>query len=175
MTMRLLINLLFFQIGWFLAILTQSPWSVAWALLFLWVHYQYFAIPGEMKCVLPVIALGFVIDSLWQLSPWILFLGAAPVDLLTLPYWMLALWIMFPLTLLHSLHWLQGRYYLQIILGVVGAGGSYVAGARLGAAEVNTVALFMIAGAWGLWLPLMYCWLQKRVGLQKSVVYKNKS
>lgn len=147
-----LANFALFQSGWFLAVLLQTPWALVWAAIFIVIHSWFYASSQERKALLLIILLGLLIDFIWQLTPFIHYLG----DGFGLPYWLFGLWLMFPLTLNHSLSWLKGRTLLQIIFGVIGGGGSYVAGTRLGAAEAPVWGLAVVALAWGIWLPMFY-------------------
>ncbi|MDX1342252.1 MAG: DUF2878 domain-containing protein [Reinekea sp.] len=152
-------NYALFQIGWFLAVLFQSPWSLLWALMFVVVHTFAFKHRNETWQLLPVMLLGLSVDLIWHLSPFIEYLGPGFI----VPTWIIALWIIFPLTLNHSLGWLKGRLTLQVLFGILGGGGSYVAGTKLGAADATPLGLLLVAGAWGLWLPLFY-WIIGRPG-----------
>jgi len=51
-------NYALFQIGWFLAVLLQSPWSLLWALMFVVVHTFAFKQRNETWQLLPVMLLG---------------------------------------------------------------------------------------------------------------------
>ena len=147
-----------FQIGWFLLVLTQSPWALIWALSFVALHSVLEGNRREWQAVIPVMVFGLVVDLTWHLSPAVQFLGAGqPV-----PLWLVGLWITFPLTLNHSLAWLKGRLPLQVLLGVFGGGGSYVAGTQFGAAEMDAWAFIAVPLAWGLWLPLFYWWIDRQ-------------
>lgn len=144
-----------FQIGWFLLVLTQSAWAILWALGFLAIHAALFGNRREWQAVIPIMLVGLLIDLAWHLTPAVQFLGTGQ----PIPVWLVGLWLMFPLTLNHSLAWLKGRRSLQIMLGVFGGGGSYVAGTQVGAANMDTWALIAVTLAWGIWLPLFYWWI----------------
>lgn len=151
---KLIANYAGFQIGWFLLVLTRSPWALLWVLGFMLLHSRWLGTRREWLRMGALMGLGLVIDTLWQLSPWVHFNGTGwPV-----PAWLAGLWLMFPLTLNHSLNWLKGHPALQILLGAIGGGGSYLAGAGLGAATLTGPAYLLIPLSWGLWLPLFYAW-----------------
>ncbi|WP_189610323.1 DUF2878 domain-containing protein [Saccharospirillum salsuginis] len=152
--MKAVFNYAAFQIGWFVLVLTQSPWSLVWALAFAAIHARILATPREWQRVGVIMAFGILVDLGWHLSPWVQFNGAGwPI-----PLWLVGLWIMFPLTLNHSLAWLDRRPLLQIVFGGIGGGGSYIAGAQFGAAEMAGPAYILIPLTWALWLPLFYLW-----------------
>lgn len=152
--MKQIANYAGFQIGWFLLVLSQSPWALAWALGFAAMHSLWFARPGEWERVAGIMVFGVMVDTLWQQTPWVQFEGSGwPI-----PLWLTGLWLTFPLTLNHSLLWLRGRFWLQVVFGVIGGGGSYLAGAKLGAANLSGPAYFMLPLSWGIWLPAFYAW-----------------
>jgi hypothetical protein len=71
------------------------------------------------------------------------------------PLWLAALWAAFGTTLRSSLSWLAGRYWLSAGLGALAGAGSYVAGAKLGAATLNPDRLYSIAVLAVTWAALM--------------------
>ena len=75
---------------------------------FFGVYIIIFALKGELLSLFPIILIGLVVDSL-GISGVDHVSGYGSCRSLMLP-WMLALWLMFPLTLLHSLRWLQDVY-----------------------------------------------------------------
>lgn len=159
-------NFALFQCGWLLAVIMQTPWALLWALSFLLIHLKFFAKDGEFIKLLPIMLIGLGVDLIWHLSPVIHYNGVGFI----MPFWIIALWIIFPLTLTHSLSWLEGRRLLQIVLGVIGGGGSYVAGTRLGAATVEWWGLAIVASAWAIWLPLFYFLIDKKQTSKTSTV-----
>lgn len=150
-------NIVLFQFGWYFSVILQTPFALLWAAGFMIVHYGYFSKLSELRQLLPITLVGLLIDTAWHFSPAITFQGPGFI----IPYWLMGLWIIFPMTLNHSLSWLKGKLWLQAVLGAVGGGGSYIAGAALGAAEGGTVGLFVVAACWALWLPLFYLWLDR--------------
>lgn len=151
---KLIANYAGFQLGWFLLVLTRSPWALLWVLGFVLLHWIWLGTRREWLRMGVVMGFGLAIDTLWQQSPWVHFHGAGwPV-----PAWLTGLWLMFPLTLNHSLGWLQGRTGLQMLFGAIGGGGSYLAGVGLGAASLAGPAYILLPLGWALWLPLFYAW-----------------
>jgi len=150
--MAKLINFALFQAGWLLAVFLQTPWALLWATLFIAVHIRFYSQIERWQPLIVISLVGFTIDLLWQWSGIIHFDGPG----LYMPYWLMALWLIFPLTLQHSLSWLTGRPLLQSFFGVLGGGGSYWAGTRLGAATTDTLGISLVALTWALWLPLFY-------------------
>ena len=74
------------------------------------------------------------------------------------PFWIVVMWMNFALTLNLSMRWLQGRYALAAVLGLVGGPLAYIAGVELGAADWGmdmTSALVVIGIAWALAVPLL--------------------
>ncbi|NBR12452.1 MAG: DUF2878 domain-containing protein, partial [Alphaproteobacteria bacterium] len=75
------------------------------------------------------------------------------------PLWILALWLAFATLPDGALSWLEGRTILQIIFGAVGGPLSYLAGEKLGAAELHgsfAYAMAVLAFAWAVATPLCF-------------------
>lgn len=79
------------------------------------------------------------------------------------PYWMVALWGLFAITLNVNLRWLRGRLWLAAGLGAVAGPAAFSAGVRLGGAHFvhPGPALATLTGLWALALPLLL-WLSAR-------------
>ena len=132
-------------------VLSQSPWALLWAAAFAAAHLP-FTSRREWLAVLLTAGFGIIVDSLWHMSAAVTYAGSG----WPLPFWLLGLWLMFPLTMNHGLAWLKGRPVLQIVCGIFGGGGSYLAGMHLGAASMQPAAQIILPLLWGLWLPLFY-------------------
>jgi len=81
--------------------------------------------------------------------------------------WMVALWVLQAAVLGGALSWMQRRFILAAIVGVIGGPLAYLAGERVGAAVLGptqTVALAAIAAEWALAMPLLV-WLDQRARL----------
>lgn len=152
---KLVFNYAAFQIGWFVLVWTQSPWSLLWALVFAGVHARLLATAREWQRAGAIMLFGVLVDLGWHWSPWVTFHGTG----WPLPLWLIGLWLMFPLTLHHSLAWLDRKPWLQSLFGGIGGGGGYLAGAQLGAADLAWPAYVLLPLSWALWLPMFYHWM----------------
>ncbi|MGD8593613.1 MAG: DUF2878 domain-containing protein, partial [Gammaproteobacteria bacterium] len=115
-------------------------------------------IKQEIKLILLTGAIGFVVDSLH-----IAFnvFHAGPANNLPLaPLWLVALWMLFAISLRHSLAWLADKPWLSAGVGAVFAPLAYFAGSRLGAIELPPydlpTSLIAIGLTWAIVTPLLF-------------------
>ncbi len=148
-----LFNALWFQGGWWLAILQQDQ-VIGWLVLGLVLHWvvspQRRADLTMMACVVPV---GCLFDGLMNYTGVIGFNGGSVT--LGVPVWLAMVWCYFACTLNHSMAWLAGIPKLWLAgLGGISAMASYYGGTRLDAAEILNVGWFVASysGFWGLLL-----------------------
>ncbi|QPG04380.1 DUF2878 domain-containing protein [Salinimonas marina] len=154
-TLNKLVNFVWFQSIWVLAIFTQ--YQFWWALAVLLVVFFLMTSQPRLDavCMLLVVALGTLVDSALTLTGMFAFSG--PVYGVPIPLWLVALWAGFSLTLGHSLNYLQGRPGISALLGVIFGPLSYWAGARFGAVDFPNSLIFtliILAVVWGLLFPL---------------------
>ena len=90
--------------------------------------------------------LGFVVDSLFAASGW-------------LPFWILAMWMAFALTLNHSLAVLKRHVALAVAVGAIGGPLAYwAAGSSFGAVALSNPSwrvLAALALAWAVLVPAL--------------------
>lgn len=154
------VNLLGFQLLWWVAILGAArglvwPALLLAPLLLAW-HLRQASSPGrEAVLLLLLTLLGAVADALLIASGWLRFSQADLGPALT-PSWMLALWLGFATSLNVSLRWLRARPLMAALLGAAGGVASYAGGARLGAAVLPepASALLAVALCWAVLMPL---------------------
>jgi hypothetical protein len=160
--MRLLLNVLAFQIGWFAAVLGAArglPWlgPIAVMLVLAWHLLQSPRRWAEITLALATGAFGFLFDSALVaggvFSPvrdWI----PPPLS----PLWMICLWVNFATLVNVSLKWLQGRTLLAALLGAVGGPAAYYAGAQLGATgdALSWGGILVLAVAWSGAVPAIF-------------------
>lgn len=166
--MRLLTNILQFQIGWFACVLgaangmPELGTSVALVLVTVHVARSTHA-ANELSIVLFAGAFGLAADTaLLQLG--LLSFSAGALLAGVTPHWMVALWMVFATTLNISFGWLKRRRALAAALGAVAGPFAYYAGAKLGAVELSRTlpALLGIAIVWALAMPLLL-WFSNRL------------
>ncbi|MEK9778156.1 MAG: DUF2878 domain-containing protein, partial [Methylophilaceae bacterium] len=72
------------------------------------------------------------------------------------PLWIVVMWLLFAMTLNHSLSWLKRRYVLSFVFGALGGPLAYVAGEKLGAVEITSdLSLVILAISWAMITPLL--------------------
>lgn len=167
--MRVFINFVAFQIGWFACILGGArswPWVGPLVVAAVFALHLASSKGRSAEAVLGLSAgvIGFFVDSgliaLGVYSP-VRVLIRAPWSTL----WLVFLWVNFATTLNVSLGWLQGRLGLQAFLGAFGGPAAYYAGHRLKAIEIHDPLLFslsIVALAWCMATPLLF-WLARRM------------
>ena len=156
-----ILNFAAFQATWFTSILGAAaglPW-LGPAAVVLWMGGHLSALGGERgvewRMLLLAAAFGYAVDSLLVLGGWLFFPAESWVW--GSPPWMVALWVGFTATLSRSLRWLNGRYGVAAVLGLVGGPAAYYAGARLGAVELPSGfdPALRIGLAWAVALPVL--------------------
>ena len=153
------INFAFFQVLWFACILGAArdivwPGLVLLACFMLWQLWPAHRARGDVGLILICAAIGLVVDTLWIRFGLIRYHAAVPhAD--WAPLWIVALWITLGLTLNHSMAWLRRYFWLSVAFGAIGSPLSYLAGSRMGAAEL-TADIFITMLAFGLsWAVLV--------------------
>jgi hypothetical protein len=157
------VNFLLFQAGWFACVIAaarQQDWLAALsvgAAITIHLFLVKERVP-ELKLVLVAGLLGLGLDSVLittgVFTPVNSFsaLGIAPL-------WLIGLWMLFGITLNHSLGWLRQRYLIAALLGLVFAPVAYAAGQKLGALSFPRghvpLSLAVIGGCWLLVTPLL--------------------
>ena len=151
-----LINFIWFQSIWVMAILWQNQWL--WLLIALLALHLLVVHNKAAEISLWVLGgtLGLALDG--TLTYFEFFNFSAPPTILPIPLWLMAIWFAFLGTLRHSLSYLLNKPFLAIALGAIFAPISYIAGMRLGAVEFGhdlvTTAL-TIGIAWGVLMPIL--------------------
>ena len=159
--MRLVFNVILFQLGWFACVLGAArglPWvgALAAAAIVGW-HLARAAQPKpELALVVIAAGVGAVFETLLVQVGWVQFSAGVLVEG-TAPYWMIALWALFATTLNVSLRTLRSHLGLAALLGAVGGPAAYYAGARLGALEFVAAgaALAVIGAGWAILTPAL--------------------
>lgn len=151
----LVANFVLFQLGWLVSVVGAARGyplaGVTYAAAFLVLHHWHIGSgrTRELVFVLACAGLGFVVDSALVMAGIIAFPAYAGAAFPT-TLWMVGLWLMFAMTLRHSLGWLRRRYVLGAALGAVFGPLAYWVGSRIGAIHLGGegVAVVAIALAW---------------------------
>lgn len=159
--MPLLINFLVFQIGWFACVLGGAnglPWvGTGIALAIVAWHLTRAVRPGqELLLVACAAVIGMVFDSLLVSLGWLAYPSGTLIAG-TAPHWIVALWMLFAITLNLSLSWLKRRLPVAILFGAIGGPLAYLGGAKLGALTflAPTPGLITLAVGWALFTPFL--------------------
>ena len=158
---RTLINFIAFQAGWFSCVLSAaygSPWMGLVVVCVIVVSHLMSADEPvhEMQLVALAVALGLIFDSLLVSSGWVRYPSGMVLPGIA-PYWILAMWALFSITLNLSMGWLKSNRLLASFMGAVFGPLSYLAGQRLGAIELVNFSASMIALAviWAVVMPIL--------------------
>ena len=154
------INIVWYQALWFTAILGQTTYEWVLTLLLL-VHLLL--VPNwhnELKVMLACGLVGISADSiLTQFGVYVFTpepsLAALP---LPIPFWLMAIWLGFAGTLLHSFSFFMTRPLLGTLIVAGVAPFSYMAGVRFGAVGFGPeapVAMLIFGAVWLCLMPLL--------------------
>ena len=161
MAIKVIINFVLFQIGWFASVLgaaKQMPWvGVIFMLLFLVWHLSQALRPKlEIILVIITVIIGGIYDLLmthnqlltYQSPGWSTALPAA---------WILVLWAEFAMILNVSLRWMKKRWLIAILFGAIGGPLAYIGAARLGAVSIDALPLSYVALSvgWAIITPIL--------------------
>lgn len=157
------VNFILFQAGWFICVIAAAQnYSAVAVLSCAAIIGLHLTLLDDIKAELQLIAvtgcIGFGVDSLhialevFQANP-----GA---ELPLAPLWLVALWMLFAISLRHSLAWLADRPAISAMLGAMFAPLAYYAGHNLGAIHLPQTdmltSLVAIALAWALVTPGLF-------------------
>jgi hypothetical protein len=160
--MPVLANVVAFQIGWFACVLGAAHHlpllgtGIAAGILVLHLALAHDA-AAEAKLVLTALGIGLIFDPVLVLTGMFNFTSGAYLQGSVAP-WMLALWMLFAMTLNLSLRWLKPRPLLALALGGAGGPLAYLAGEKLGALVIHSdLAIAVIGAGWAfaMWLLVM--------------------
>ncbi|EYC50941.1 hypothetical protein AZ34_07555 [Hylemonella gracilis str. Niagara R] len=176
--MRKLINFLIYQTGWLVCVLGAArgwPWAgVVFVLVALAWHLRQAEDPrAELRLAMIAALVGALWDTLLAATGIVQFTNGVLIEG-TAAYWMVALWVLFGMTLNVSLAWLKQHLLGAAILGAVGGPLAYLAGARLGALSLpdNNLALPLLAIGWALITPLLCLIARRHDGYRASTPTK---
>jgi hypothetical protein len=156
------INIIFYQMAWLIAVFGAArghwwagPVAVAvFAVVQLWLSEQRRA---DLYLIVVAAAVGFVVDSGFAQSGALRY--AASEQWAFAPFWIVALWINFSLTLNHSLSYLKLHLGLASLLGAIGAPLAYWGAAKGWSAIAfegqPTATLAALALVWAVVTPLL--------------------
>ena len=165
--MKLALNFILFQLGWFSCVLGAAN-GLFWlgplvVLAVVMIHLVLALRPAaELYLALGAVALGLLTDSLLLATGWLTYAGPGLFGVLA-PYWIVSMWALFATTLNVSLRWLRNRPALTVLMGLIGGPLSYLGGEKLGAMVfvAPVPALVALGLAWAAAMPVLV-WLARR-------------
>lgn len=177
MGMRVLFNIVAFQIAWFACVLggaNDLPWlGSAAALVIVGAHVLRAPLRvSELALILIVGLIGAIWDSV-PVAAGLLSYTSGTLIPNAAPYWIVALWMAFATTLNVSLRWLRQRYVLAVTLGALAGPLAYYAGERLGAVHFHDapLGLTLLSCGWACLMPATMA-LAKRLDGFKQPRYR---
>jgi hypothetical protein len=161
-TRSILVNLIFFQLVWFITVYGPGigiPWlGLPAIIIFAGYHFLSTATArADLFLVAVSVLLGFVVETGYLQSGVLIYAFNIPSPHFA-PFWILFLWANFALTLNTGLRWLQGRYLASAILGFFGAPLAYFSGVKLGSATIGpipAIAYLSIGLSWAVVTPAL--------------------
>ncbi|WP_419811744.1 DUF2878 domain-containing protein [Bacterioplanoides sp.] len=160
--LKTVINVVLFQLCWLACVVGGNQWALAALLLLVVIHASWIVgqdqLLSEVRLVLPLISLGILFDTILMQIEWLIFPHDSGV---TIPFWLMALWLAFASTVRHSMSGILKKPWVAVLFGALGAPWSYYLGDQLGAVTVTTNALIAISLFWGLLLLAVCVQLQK--------------
>jgi len=174
---RVAINFVTFQIGWFSSVLGAGhgmPWLGVLIVPLVLLLTMLLAQDWKQELIVALTAgvMGFAFDTalvafgVFRPVP---FLLPPPFS----PLWMIMLWVNQATTLNSCMAWLRGRYLAGAIFGAFGGPLAYLGGAKLGAATLPSTSSLVILGmAWACGFPAL---LAVAVLVRRQVSKRQKS
>lgn len=167
----MLFNLIGFNISWFGLILLGNTF-IPFALLWLGLHVMYCKQHlSEVKLIISVTAIGFVVDSILSFFYVLLFNEPLLTSIVLIPLWLITLWAVFAATIAHSLQFLAHSKTVQFIIGFIFPPLSYIGGASWSSVNFGQsiwMTYFIFAPIWGILLVLFF-YLKEKCYFQESI------
>jgi len=163
-----LTNFFFFYLGWGFclsgAVLDQpyqGPLIVGILILIHLVVVEF--VLHEVLLILSLSVFGTAVDSIFLNIGMVEYLGGYTYLNFIAPLWVTSIWALFASSINTSFGWLQGRFWLSVLLGGLGGAASYLAANRVGAAIFfpDTLTVTAIIGlVWTGLMPLSLYWAE---------------
>ena len=160
--MKVAINFILFQVGWFVTVIgvaNRSEWiAVSSVFIILFVHlYMARDRVTEIFLMIAAGAMGFIADSILISTGLFSTLGEIGLQG-TAPLWLVCLWMLFAITINYSLGWMKRRYVMAMVMGTIFAPLAYLAGSKFGvisfSADYSLYFILLIIGmVWAVVTP----------------------
>jgi len=167
----LVLNFILFQIAWFACVLGAAnamPWLgvLITAVILTWHLCKSKNVKNELKLLMYTVVIGAFLDQALLSFNLVNYLHHGWHQSIV-PVWILALWLAFGTTLNMSLAWMQKRYYVSIIFGMIGGPLAYLAAEKLGAVTITGQLSFVVlAIGWATITPTLL-YIARRVNTIK--------
>ncbi len=152
-----LINIVLFQLGWFICVWGVNAYALTYTLVALLIHHFFIMRNHREWLLIGIVTLTGVCWDTWVAhNGWMIYHS---LDVFGLPIWLMCLWLLFGTTLQHSLIWLQSKPLWAATLGLIFGTLSYWAGSQWSAAQIGSpvnTALLMIGLGWLVLLPCYF-------------------
>lgn len=162
--MNPLVNIAIFQVGWFACVISMSAqlqWVAVMA-VFVSIAIHLLLSPSsahDFRLVIFAGIIGLVVDSL--LISQHIFVPSHSGTPNFAPPWLVGLWMLFGITLNHSMKWFNNHLLLAALAGLIFAPLAYWAGERFEVlqiapgAETQFVSLLIIGACWFVLTPML--------------------
>lgn len=160
--MNFWITLVAYEAVWFLTVIGASrglnwPGGAAAALFIVWRLSVSKQRNAEIRLALVALLFGLMFEGICVGAGLIRY--AAPWPLALAPLWLIALWVVFALTVIPLLGYLHARPWLATLFGAIGGPLAYLAAARgwhvVMFSQPIWHGLLAVAIGWGLAMPLL--------------------
>ena len=155
-----IINFVLFQAAWFVCVLgasyNQTYLALALSIIILLIHFSLIKKRMlDLKLIIIAGLIGLLFDGVLLNFDLIIYNDPGLPYPYT-PIWIVMLWMIFAMTLNHSLAWLSQKYYLAILFGAIGGPLAYIAGEKLGAITLlSTNSIITLSIGWALITPVL--------------------
>ncbi len=153
--MRLLVNALLVEIGWYVCVVLGNAAAAFYLAGAVVVHFVYVSqSAAEWRFIFLAAILGVSVDTLLMHAGVFRWSEHA----ILIPFWLIALWILFSMSFSHCLKWLGKKPWLAVLLGMCFGPLNYLAGIKLTGASmplgfISTTIILMVV--WMLLLPAL--------------------
>tara|TARA_Y100000590_G_C15566106_1_gene956668 strand:- start:418 stop:939 length:522 start_codon:yes stop_codon:yes gene_type:complete len=162
MNNKIIINLTGFYICWWVSIYGAIKEIYYLGLLFLFfymiIHFKYISFhESEYLYIIISFLLGFAIDTVLLNIGLIDYKGFLPEKYNLSPMWAITLWMCFGLSIFHSFQWIQKKYLIAMLLGMVSGPIIYYSCLKGDIIKFNYPllnVLVIISFLWSIILPL---------------------
>lgn len=171
-------NFLLFQVGWFSSVISASlqlQW-LAIILIAVLIGFHIKIVPNpaaELKIIIIAGITGLVVDTV--LIHFQVLVVLYPESVSIAPPWLIGLWMLFGITVNHSLRWFNQHMWLAALGGLIFAPLAYWAGDRFGLLEFSTetdfelTKLFVIGICWFFITPMLLMASRKLIPTAREI------